>query len=864
MPINNTTVLRASAELASDPDSNLKNVEFVKNFDYLKNKPIELQSNAVPTVTLNAEGQARPVSFLYGDAQPAQIRNGAIYNAVITSDIVEKYSQDRILPGKALIKDGALSLGLNRFRMAGPTETQTQKILTRLRSIHDPDQRKAELVKLVVNGSAQVADGAMKLKMVNDPVRRAFESYYAKHALQDYFRSPDIYKTFCAISNNQVNYIKDNYVSAPLFEKYEAAWKNQSFDTRIVGLDQLQGFYTRAEKTLETLSISPEARAALFDIYKHRYLSYALKNEPDAEAKLPAGHWDGVFDPIRAPGKGRIELNAREGNLFRQADSYNVGILRNIDAAPRDLRLNEPFNITYENDYKNQLLASASTRCPDRLEMQDPEHPDASQPGSYMKTLFEKGTGTYVNGPSGSIVIEQGAVRACKAVHADTHPDDLETYLAIQALLFIYVDGGHSMDEISYALTHPKVQNKLLEDFSGRPGFEHIGDKLFMNYHALENAAKDAAAFNDVLKAKDAAHLQITHGDPARQASRATTKELAFAQTVAARNVLYKPSDILTGELAAAAKVLHRVVSNLSAEHQKMMGAHLLGEGRLLAGKTTDDLLAALARAAGAQAATGSVAASATDRAVVIALMGDIGGFYTTPGNADEGLMTALNHLLKAQGLEVPNTVAIQRMREQGGSAVVGPDKRAERKVRSFNSPADMPFRAGVHNSGLDADKALNVPASERIPDNRWAVFDIGTARVKETTEPLVGHMSASPSEILQAWDMLRGVSAHDQYVGALPDGPRAQDGGTIMPMSVLAPAEQDQRYARAAGAGAFLVGLGYHSAVEVLEGTLVYTGQSIRAEGTLDPSQRDSADVFGHGAATDLMSELFKSGTAA
>ena len=312
MLITNDSVPSAAAELqANAVNQVLKNVEFVKNFDYIKNKPIEVTSNALPTVTLKADGQERPVSFLYGGTQVAQIRNGAIYNAVIDSDIVEKHSQDRIAPGKASIKDGALSLGLNRFRIAGPAETETQKTLTRLRGIPDPEQRRAELTKLVTNGSTQGAEGSMRLKMVNDPVRRAFESYYAKHALQDYFRSPATYKTFVDISNNQVDYIKNNYVSAQLFEKYEAAWKNQSFDTSIVGLDQLQGFYTRAEKTLETLNISPEARTALFDIYKHRYLSYALKNEPDVEAKLPADHWDGVFDPIKAPGKGRIELNAR-------------------------------------------------------------------------------------------------------------------------------------------------------------------------------------------------------------------------------------------------------------------------------------------------------------------------------------------------------------------------------------------------------------------------------------------------------------------------------------------------------------------------------------------------------------------------
>lgn len=64
--------------------------------------------------------------------------------------------------------------------------------------------------------------------------------------------------------------------------------------------------------------------------------------------------------------------------------------MRNIDPTPVDLRLNEPYDIQYAGDYKHSLLASASTRCPDRLEMQDPNHPDAFKPGSYLKDLFEK------------------------------------------------------------------------------------------------------------------------------------------------------------------------------------------------------------------------------------------------------------------------------------------------------------------------------------------------------------------------------------------------------------------------------------------------------------------------------------------
>ena len=842
----------------------LKSPEFVRNFNFARNNSIEITSNDVPTLTLKNENEEQAIHLRWDKNNIPQVRNGAIYNAIIDSDIFEKHSNNFIPAGEASIKDGALSFGLNRFRVTGPENTETQKILTKLQNIKNPDERMTELTKLVNTEHTQSLDRSMRLKMVNDPVRRAFESYYAKYALQDHFSTPQKYQKFTAISNNQVNYIKDHFVPPDLYKKYETAWKNEKFDTQIIGLDQLQGFYARAEETLKTLNIPEHAQKALFDIYKGRYLSYALKNEPDVQAKLPKGHWDGIFDPIKAPGKGRIELNVKEGNLFRQADSHNIGIMRNIDPTPVDLRLNEPYDIQYAGDYKNSLLASASTRCPDRLEMQDPNHPDAFKPGSYFKDLFEKGTGTYVNGPSGSILIEHGALRACKDVHTHISAEDLETYLEIQALLFIYIDGGHSMDEISYALTRGNAQDKLHEAFGRKDGFERVGAHMFMHHEALDKAAKDAATFNDALNARDSIHHQITHTNPAGPHASRETNDLAMKQSLAGRNVLYNPGDALLSELSTAASVLHQVVSNLSPDNQMMIGAHLLGEGRLLDGKTTADLLAALQRVSTQGHSSSEMAASATDRAAVIALMGDIGGFYTTPANATLELMTELNSQLRATGLHVPDDSEIQSMRNRGGSGAVGPDKRAERKITAFNSRADIPFRAGVHNMGGEADKLLNIAAHNRIPENRWAVFDISTPRIKETTEPLVGHMSASPAEILQAWDMLCGVTGEDQYVGAMTRSSTREAGEKFLhPLSDLASAEQAQRYARAAGASAFLVGLGYHSAVEVLEGILVYTGQNIRAEGTMSQSQRDSAHLFGHGAATDLMTELLRTNTA-
>ena len=364
--------------------------------------------------------------------------------------------------------------------------------------------------------------------------------------------------------------------------------------------------------------------------------------------------------------------------------------------------------------------------------------------------------------------------------------------------------------------------------------------------------------------AKDSIHHTKNHSNPAGPHALRETKNLAMKQTVDGRRVLYSPSDALIKELGTAASVLHRIISNLSPSNQTIIAARLLGEEGLLDGKTITDLLAALQRVSAKNNSSSAVAASATDRAAVIALMGDIGVFYSRPADAKAELMTELNSQLAAAGLHVPEDSEMEIMRETGGSRTVGPDKKSERSVVAFDSGADTPFRTGIHNMGLEADKVLGITEHNRIPEIRWPVFNISTARIKETTEPFSGHMSGSPAEILQTWDMLCGVTGEDQYVGALPRNSAHQAGEKFRPpLSDMTSTVQAQRYARAAGASAFLVGLGYHSTVEVLEGILVYTGQNIRTEGTLSQSQRDAAHLFGHGAATDLITELFITNTA-
>lgn len=352
--------------------------------------------------------------------------------------------------------------------------------------------------------------------------------------------------------------------------------------------------------------------------------------------------------------------------------------------------------------------------------------------------------------------------------------------------------------------------------------------------------------------------------DPAsRSESSEETRALALRQTTAARGLLYNPGETFRRELGHAAGTLLGMAARLSGEEQRALGARILGSEGLLPRQSADRLLDTLARVAN-DPRDGE--ATATDRAAVIALMGDIGALYADTGattgvegrsaSQAETLRGHLFELAQAAHLDgtTPDTVrSVQRL---GGSSAVGPTKKQER-IRPEN---DKPPRTGIHNLGREADIDLDIPDRAALPTSRWDVAHIRRDRVDRMEEPLVGHMSGSPAEILQVWDMLRGVPADRQYVGVLNAHQRARETGheSYDPMTVMNPDQQREHMARAAGASAFLVGLGYHSAVEVLEGVLAYTGQNARA--ALPSARQDAGHLFGRGAATDLLIELWTS----
>lgn len=352
------------------------------------------------------------------------------------------------------------------------------------------------------------------------------------------------------------------------------------------------------------------------------------------------------------------------------------------------------------------------------------------------------------------------------------------------------------------------------------------------------------------------------HVDPAwRSDFSGETRQLAMVQTTAARDLLYHPGALFRQELGLAAANLVLMMTDLLTPHDanllEALGGRLLGQEGLLANRQPQDLLDAVLRVA-QDVPPAQSRASGHDRAVVLALMGDVGALYADTGattgvanrSPDQAAMLRLLLSDSAEQLGLSRfETATEAVKNTGGSNAVGPAKREER-IR----PSDeLPARTGIHSVGPEADDLLGIAQHERIPMARWQVAHIELRRVVGTEEPLVGHMSGSPAEILHVWDLLRGEPPEGQFIGML----QARGEGQAHPMAALDAGERDGRYARAAGAAAFLVGLGYHSAVEVVEDTLLYTGQTVRDH--LDHDRQDAGHLLGQGAATDLITELMQ-----
>lgn len=358
------------------------------------------------------------------------------------------------------------------------------------------------------------------------------------------------------------------------------------------------------------------------------------------------------------------------------------------------------------------------------------------------------------------------------------------------------------------------------------------------------------------------------------------TSSLAMSQCVRARMLLYYPGASFNLQIGIAAYRLFSILNSLSGNNQRAFADRILGKEGLMPGKQIGDLANALRLVAenGLDVTSKISCRLAHPRAVTIALMGDVGALFTDTGattgvtrspNDTDKLRLDLREILSEQGLSPPTLDVIRRVKDTGGTKKVGPSKSKER-TREENKPK----RTGIHDYGATADEWMRIPESIRIGSASWQLALISSDFVRLSREPLVGHMSASPSEILQCWDMLCGWEGDKQYTKPSIKKTQLNNGRFRFGIE-----HSDARHARAAGAVAMLQGVGFHSSLECLEGILFYLGQDIsvwynpwkkeepksnRPDVGYNNTREidgnpvlDASLIFAHGAATDLIGEL-------
>lgn len=747
------------------------------------------------------------------------------------------------------VTDGALAAsGVSRLQGAG--RTPFQKLLLQDKSPFQRGQGDAEftesdewLRRTVLNYDMVYLplDAAGKHEVNNDGQRRLFDTLFAKELLTRVIRQHGAVLRRC--SDGLLDFYRDDLLIES-FGEWQAASEGR-YGGNDGRLQQLNIQVNRAQQAVATLALNDEEKQLCLDLYLRRYLNYLVDETEAYKGDHPKGIIKSKSNPLYFK-RGRLD------GEFAVRDSLSMGILRNLDACPTDLRFES-------HPSKREGVAEGMyTRCPDRLHMADPDSEVDQDPDSWLSYNFLSGNTPYVNGLSGSMLVEIGGLvyarlkmrkgGAMDNPAARATLEEVDPYFRALAAMYVYIDGGHSLFEIQSSFRQTWVGPSLVRAFEDA-SWARLGQDLYGDCQAFRAAWTQTQQVARTLANRAVVHAQLV-------------QPKALAQTVAARGLLHAPNLVLEAEMSAAANTLQQVLKGLDAHARNALCAHLTAPGRLLSGQQAGSVCQAVERVAQGSSAR-SCASAATDRAVLIALMGDIGGIFTTPRNASESLHQKLRQSLLEAGLHVPCEVAIDELRRAGGAAAVGPRKHLERSIIPLPEGKSRPSRAGVGNTGDAADTVLGIPSNARIPPNRWVEFRIDPQRLTDLNEPMVGHMSASPAEILQAWDMLRGEPVALQYLysGLGPQADAMDQHGQAL-AAVIDPVVRRTRLARAAGSAAFLLGLGYHSAVEVIEGILFYTGQTLR-QGALANSMEDATDIFGQGAATELVIELLESHVA-
>lgn len=283
----------------------------------------------------------------------------------------------------------------------------------------------------------------------NDNFRRYFESLFAKKLLTYILNSPH-YEGVSLLIQDMTSFLTQEYRQhnpefLDLWEKVSK--EGHQITDNDSDLFTFCSFHPDLLNLIKENHFSSKRADLLAASYELHYLTHqVVRLKPYIER-----HPEGIVDIYK---KSSLFTAQNRGRTFgfgfnKRNPSYNLGILRSVDQAPLDL--------------KKSSLTSQETRCADRLYM---EHPKIarSNKDSWLHYSFSNSYNShYVNGLSGSTLLEIRLVLffiasvtnnhyKCKFINENIlFGNDLQllkNYFRLILGVFAYIEGGHTLSEI--------------------------------------------------------------------------------------------------------------------------------------------------------------------------------------------------------------------------------------------------------------------------------------------------------------------------------------------------------------------------------------------------------------------------------
>jgi len=287
----------------------------------------------------------------------------------------------------------------------------------------------------------------------------------------------------------------------------------------------------------------------------------------------------------------------------------------------------------------------------------------------------------------------------------------------------------------------------------------------------------------------------------------------AEKQTQAAMELLSKPGEEAKKILKGLATGLAKVFNNVSEKEFKSTSINRTIKGGVYDKKLPADQKAALARL---QTETGK----AVDNAFLVGMCGDLGEQVVEQSLLEDGdskkfiIADFVKSGFKKERLESWG----KSVKSKRGGNAIAPAKKQERYLIKEGDKIDGEIAANGGKKPAKPDDKVPIkvePArvgvfevpdvvKSGLPKAKWPYQAVPTTFMKNCNEPWAGHYSGSMGEILFMIDLMTGV-----------ENP-AENGR-----------ESPNRKCKAALASAFLISIGYHTAMEVKPMVEVYLDKS-------------------------------------